>query len=69
MGLESSKQSGCGAWAVLQRIRALMCDKGNIFIDPPQKNFRRSKRPRKGVVECFFGKTKWRGLGNDRPIQ
>ena len=35
--LEASKQARMRAWAVLQRIRALLCDLGNIAIDPPPK--------------------------------
>jgi hypothetical protein len=35
--LEASKQARLRAWAVLQRIRALLCDLGNIAIDPPPK--------------------------------
>ena len=38
--LESSKQSRLRAWAVLQRIRAILSDLGNVVIDPPaQKTF------------------------------
>ena len=35
--LESSKQSRLRAWAVLQRLRAVLCDLGNVTIDPPHK--------------------------------
>ena len=35
--LEASKQARLRAWAVLQRLRALLCDLGNFTIDPPSK--------------------------------
>ena len=35
--LEASKQARLRAWAVLQRLRALLCDLGNVTIDPPPK--------------------------------
>ena len=35
--LEASKQARLRAWAVLQRLRALLCDLGNVTIDPPSK--------------------------------
>ena len=35
--LEASKQARLCAWAVLQRLRALLCDLGNVTIDPPSK--------------------------------
>ncbi len=35
--LEASKQARLRAWAVLQRIRALLCDLGKVTIDPPPK--------------------------------
>jgi hypothetical protein len=38
--LECSKQSRLRAWAVLQRIRAILSELGNVVIDPPaQKTF------------------------------
>jgi hypothetical protein len=38
--LESSKQSRLRAWAVLQRLRTVVSDLGNISIEPsPQKTF------------------------------
>jgi hypothetical protein len=39
--LESSRQARLRAWAVLQRLRAVLCDLGSIAIEPPaQKDFR-----------------------------
>jgi hypothetical protein len=35
--LESSRQARLRAWAVLQRLRAVLCDLGNIAIEPPPK--------------------------------
>ena len=35
--LEASKQARLRAWAVLQRLRALLCDLGSVAIDPPPK--------------------------------
>jgi hypothetical protein len=35
--LEASKQARLRAWAVLQRLRALLCDLGNVTIDPASK--------------------------------
>ena len=35
--LEASKQARLRAWGVLQRLRALLCDLGNVTIDPPSK--------------------------------
>ena len=35
--LESSKQSRLRAWAVLQRLRAVLSELGNVVIDPPAK--------------------------------
>jgi hypothetical protein len=35
--LEASKQARLRAWAVLQRLRALLCDLGNVTIDPLSK--------------------------------
>jgi hypothetical protein len=39
-GLESSKQSRLRAWNVLQRLRLVLSDAGNVAISPPaQKTF------------------------------
>jgi hypothetical protein len=35
--LEAPKQARFRAWAVHQRLRALLCDLGNVTIDPPSK--------------------------------
>jgi hypothetical protein len=35
--LEASKQARLRAWAVLQRLRAILCDLGHVAVDPPPK--------------------------------
>jgi hypothetical protein len=35
--LEASKQARLRVWAVLQPLRALLCDLGNVTIGPPPK--------------------------------